>query len=73
MFVRGDRQRIEDIKCVEYKLHPTFPNPVRRICEKGDSNRPFGLSAEGWGTFTIPIRVFMKDGTILHMKHQLKF
>ncbi len=73
VFLRGDRQRIDDIKCVEYKLHPTFPHPIRRICEKRYSNRPFGLSATGWGTFTIPIRVFMKDGTILHMKHQLKF
>jgi WD40 repeat protein len=74
VFVKGDKQDIDKIKCVEYTLHPTFRNPVRLICESGgDPQRPFGLSATGWGTFSIGIRVFMKDGTHQDLKHQLKF
>ena len=73
VFLKGDRQDIAQIKCVEYKLHRTFPNPVRRVCDIGDSMRPFALSATGWGTFTIPIRVFMKDGTHQDLQHELKF
>jgi WD40 repeat protein len=73
VFIKGDRQDIESVKCVEYKLHPSFPNPVRRVCELGDPKLPFGLSATGWGTFSIGIWVFMKDGTHQDLKHQLKF
>jgi WD40 repeat protein len=72
-FIKGDRQSIGEIKCVEYTLHPTFPDPVRLVCEPGDPQRPFGLSATGWGTFSIGIRVFMKNGTHEDLRHQLKF
>ncbi|MEW6529672.1 MAG: pYEATS domain-containing protein [Thermodesulfobacteriota bacterium] len=73
IFIKGNKQNLDDIKCVEYKLHPTFPNPVRLVCEQGDPKRPFGLSARGWGTFPISIRVFMKDGKHRDLQHQLKF
>jgi hypothetical protein len=73
VFIKGGRDDMEHIKCVEYTLHPSFPNPVRRVCAPGDPQRPFGLSAKGWGTFSIGIRVFMKDGSHEDFKHQLKF
>lgn len=73
VFIKGDRQDIDAIKCVEYSLHPSFPNPVHLVCEAGDPNRAFKLSATGWGTFTIGIRVFMKDGSHKDLKHRLKF
>jgi WD40 repeat protein len=73
VFVKGNELDLDSIKCVEYRLHPTFPNPVRRVCEQGNAQRPFGLSATGWGTFSIGIRVFMKDGTHQDLQHQMKF
>ncbi len=73
VFIKPDSASIDDIKCVEYKLHPTFPNPVRRVCDRGDPPRPFGLSATGWGTFTIGIRVLLKDGGQEHLSHELRF
>jgi hypothetical protein len=73
VFIKGDREAIDAVKCVEYKLHPTFPDPIRLVCDRGDLSRPFGLSATGWGTFSIGIRVFMKDGSHKDLKHQLKF
>jgi WD40 repeat protein len=73
IFLKGNKQDLDDIKCVEYKLHPTFPNPVRLVCEPGDPKRPFGLSVTGWGTFPVSIRVFMKDRRQQNLRHQLKF
>lgn len=73
VFVKADRQGMDRIKCVRYTLHPTFPNPVRLVCEKGDSEHPFGLSATGWGTFTVGVRVFMKDQSHVDLKHELRF
>lgn len=73
VFIKGERQNIDDVKCVEYTLHPSFSKPVRLVCEPGDPQRPFGLSATGWGTFSIGIRILMKDGTHQDLRHQLKF
>lgn len=66
----GDLARI---KCVEYTLHRTFPDPVRIVCEMGSIDRPFALRSNGWGTFEIKIRVLMKDGSIRDTSHQLSF
>jgi hypothetical protein len=73
VFIKGDRDKIDEIKCVEYTLHPTFPDPVRKVCDRGNPQQAFALSVTGWGTFTIGIRVFMKDGSVENLKHQLKF
>lgn len=74
VFIKGNRQSLDDIKCVEYTVPPTFlPNPVRLVCEPGDPQRPFGLSAACRSAFSIGIRVFMKDGTHQDLRHQLKF
>src|SRR4051812_33866603 len=56
-FVTGTQQEINRINCVVYTLHPTFPNPVSRVCNAGDPNHPFALTAEGWGTFNLLARV----------------
>jgi hypothetical protein len=51
--------KLQEIKCVEYTLHPTFPSPVRTQC---DSKKAFSLTAAGWGEFTIYLRITWKDG-----------
>ncbi len=73
IFIKGLKKDLDGIKCVEYTLHPTFPNPVRKVCEWGDPVRPFALTATGWGTFPVGIKIVMKDGRNLELKHQLKF
>jgi len=64
---------LNKIKCVEYTLHPTFPNPVRIICDMGRIDAPFALRSNGWGTFQIGIRVLMRDGSTRVLSHQLRF
>ena len=61
------------IECVEYVLHRTFPNPVQRVCQLGNPRTPFALTAAGWGTFVVRVRVFFRNGETQDLEHQLVF
>ncbi len=73
VFIDPRSADLNKIKCVEYTLHPTFPNPVRMVCDMGSSAEPFALRSNGWGTFQIKIRVLLRDGSIRDISHQLHF
>ena len=70
VFLITDAETHAEIDCVEYTLHPTFPNPERRVCAPSDD---FALTGTGWGTFEIKVRVVFKDGTEKRLTHMLKF
>jgi transcription initiation factor IIF auxiliary subunit len=73
VFVYGSRVTAGEIKCVEYTLHPTFPNPIRRVCDRGpDPQHAFALSSNGWGEFTMTLRVFFRNGTQQRLTYDLK-
>ena len=73
VFVRAGNPTLDAIQCVEYTLHPTFPNPVRRVCVRGkDSQQAFALSGNGWGEFTIKVKVFFRDGKQKLLNYPLK-
>jgi transcription initiation factor IIF auxiliary subunit len=46
---------------------------VRTISERGLGPYAFPLTASGWGTFTVKVMVFYKDGTYQDMTHNLVF
>jgi transcription initiation factor IIF auxiliary subunit len=73
VYITGAPKVLKQIECVEYTLHPTFPKPVNRVCSIGDDRYPFALSATGWGTFRVGIRVFLSDGQVSELTHDLKF
>jgi hypothetical protein len=73
VFILGTEEDLDRVRCVEYTLHPTFPNPVRTVCERGNGPHAFPLSTNGWGTFRIQIRVLLKEGDPVVLSHQLKF
>jgi len=74
IFVEGSDDVLEQIRCVEYTLHPTFPNPVQEICERGRSeDQAFVLSGNAWGAFDVKIRILLKDGGVQKLTHTLKF
>lgn len=73
IFIKGPEDALEKIEYVEYTLHPTFPNPVRIVNERGYGPYAFPLSTSGWGTFTVKIKVYYKDGTYQRVTHALKF
>lgn len=69
IFIDADQDALSRIQCVEYTLHETFPDPVRTVCTA--ANR-FALSSDGWGFFTVKIRVILKDGSQRSLSHDLK-
>ncbi len=70
MFIDGAKSELDRIRCVEYTLHPTFPNPVRVVCTRQNG---FDLTARGWGTFAVGVKLMLKDGSTQSMSHQLEF
>lgn len=70
IFIDADNSVLSQINCVEYTLHPTFPNPVRKVCDKKSK---FALSTNGWGTFVVKVKVFYKNNTVENLEHQLVF
>ncbi|MGH9314635.1 MAG: pYEATS domain-containing protein, partial [Vicinamibacterales bacterium] len=71
IFLQGPRDRLDQIRCVQYSLHKSLPNPVRQVCAMGDPRQPFKLDAEAWGTFEVGIRVTFKDGRTQDLRHTL--
>ena len=59
---------LSQIKAVEYLLHRTFVDPLRRMT---DRNSKFALRSSGWGEFDILITVFFADGSRLETTYSL--
>lgn len=68
VWIDADEADLDKIDYVVYTLHSTFPKPVRK---KTDRSSKFRLEAEGWGIFTIYVRVFLKDGDEIPLTHRL--
>jgi transcription initiation factor IIF auxiliary subunit len=68
VFMNEPAEKLALVKSVEYRLHETFPNPVRTITDR-DSR--FALDSSGWGEFTIRIAVHLLDGSVVRTKHEL--
>lgn len=71
VFIDARPEVLEQVNCIVYQLHPTFRPSVVRVCERG-TEQPFALTAVGWGTFNIQIRVLMKDGRQYDLSHMLR-
>ena len=71
IFVDAGPNTLKQIDCVEYTLHPTFPDPVRKVC--GQQETRFALSSNGWGTFTVKVKITYKDGRVDNLEHELTF
>ncbi|HEY8185082.1 MAG TPA: pYEATS domain-containing protein [Pyrinomonadaceae bacterium] len=69
VWVEGDKEELKQIDYVEYNLHSSFPEPVRRI---EDRSSKFRLDSSGWGEFTIRATVVNKDGEKKHLRHRLE-
>ena len=69
VWIEGSDEDLDQISEVTYKLHPTFPKPLRTV---NDRRSKFKLEAEGWGTFHIHIMVVLKGGGKLTLTHNLK-
>lgn len=59
VFMSEPPERLELVDQVEYRLHYTFPDPIRVVT---DRKSRFALDASGWGEFVIYITIYTKDG-----------
>ena len=76
IYLISDQSTLQNINCVKYTLHPTFPKPVWEFCgdkNKGTIDKAYPLTMIGWGTFTVDVLISFKDGTELRKKHRLVF
>jgi hypothetical protein len=74
IYLAGSPQEMDQIHCVTYHLHPTFPNPIRQVCDNNPNpQHAFVLSTKGWGTFVVKVDVLFKDGTVFYGQHLLSF
>ena len=62
-------EKLDAVESVEWRLHPSFPNPVRRVT---DRSTKFRLETGGWGVFMIHASVQLKDGTTERLRHYLE-
>jgi transcription initiation factor IIF auxiliary subunit len=68
IWIECSASELEAIESVTYRLHPTLPNPVRKVTDRGSK---FRLESFGWSEFTIPVKVTRKDGTFERLEHYL--
>jgi transcription initiation factor IIF auxiliary subunit len=69
LWIGGPDSELDAIEQVIYKLHSTFPDPVRKVKDRASR---FRLETSGWGVFTIRVRVIGKDGSPLAtLQHRL--
>lgn len=72
VFVSADDAILGDIESVEYTLHPSFENPIRKISEKGTSRGAgFFLKVTANGPFTIGVKVIFRDGDTRYLRYSL--
>lgn len=68
VFMDEPAEKRDKVESVEYRLHETFPNPIRTV---EDRDSQFSLTGVGWGEFDIFITIYLKDGKEVHTKYYL--
>jgi len=68
VYVNANQPTLQQISCVQYQLHPSFPNPIQKVCSPATK---FALSERGWGEFTIFITVYWKNGHVTRQSFPL--
>lgn len=70
LWIDGSSEDLDRIDSVTYRLHPTFPEPIRTVTNRASK---FQLRCSGWGIFRIPVEVRLKDGKTIKLAHDLQF
>lgn len=71
VWLEGDDERALDrVESVEYTLHPTFAQPVRKSSNRSND---FSVTFWSWGTFTVHARVNLVGGGAVEVAHDLDY
>lgn len=71
IFLVADEDTLRQVKYVQYTLHPTFPNPIQTIKDKG-TGYPFAFKSNGWGEFSIGVKVVLKNNSTVSFDYWLR-
>lgn len=69
VWLEAPKREMDAIKCVVYRLHSTFEEPVRTITTRRNG---FKLESGGWGEFVIHLEIVGIDGRRRKRDHSLK-
>jgi len=69
VWLDGTEAELDGVARVEWRLHPTFPNPVRIVADRASK---FRLDTGGWGTFVVHAVVHRKAGSTERLRHSLE-
>ena len=69
VWLEGPDRDLDAIDFVEWTLHPSFPDPIRKTSDRAHN---FRLDTGGWGVFQILARLQLKDGRQLKLSHFLQ-
>ena len=74
VFIVADDRTLDEVECVEYTLHPSFPDHIHRVCDRGEGlGKGFFFTGEAWEPFVIVVEVIFRDGHVKFLEHQLRF
>ena len=71
VYIEGTNLEINQVRAVEYELHPTFPSPHLRTSTNKDDN--FALKIWTWGEFEIPVTIHLKNERKISLIHNLQY
>jgi len=69
VWIDGPATALDQIESVEYVLHPTFAQPVRRVQNRASR---FQLDSRGWGEFMIHASITTRTGQTQKLDHWLR-
>jgi len=69
VWIEGASGEIEAITSVEWRLHPSFSNPIRLVTDKTTN---FRLDTAGWGVFLIHASIQLESGQTEKLQHYLE-
>lgn len=70
VWLEGEDQELDQIKKVQYKLHPSFKRQIR---ESHARDNDFSVTFWTWGMFNMEVTIFKNDGTSNKLKYYLEF
>ncbi len=68
VWIEGPDKVLDEIESVEYFLHSTFPDPLRR---KTNRTEKFRIESSGWGEFMIKVHILTRKGVQFKTQHWL--
>ncbi len=68
--LEGSDDELDRVKYVEYVLHETFPDPIRKISDRSSG---FQLETSGWGTFRVYITIKLRTGSEIEESLNISF